>query len=108
MSSDEALARRAGRLSALESDRAALLRLADGFVVVSWWQDRSGQPRKGLFDYEWRETLNEALDLYREYQDGEYARGAAMGIFSADAAGMPLRRLDPLHLIRLMRETRAA
>ena len=38
MSSDEALARRAKRLSAVQADRAALLQQADAFVVVSWWQ----------------------------------------------------------------------
>ena len=78
------------------------------FVVVSWWQDRSGTADKGSFEYDVRKTLNEALDAYREYQDGEYPRAAAMGIFAADRAGLPIRRLDPTHLIRLMRETRAA
>ena len=93
-------------ISPSADDKSVVVTKAHGFVVVSWWQPYSGNGRKGQFDYEWRETLNDALDLYREYQDGEYARGAAMGVFSADAGGMPLRRLDPLHLMRLMRETR--
>ena len=88
------------------NDQSVIVTKAHGFVVVSWWQNKSGDGHKGLFDYEHRATLNEALDLYREYQDGEYARASEMGIFSVDAAGLPLRRLDPLHLMRLMRETR--
>ena len=47
MSSDEALAGRAKRLSALSADRSALLREADAFVVVSWWQEKSGDGREG-------------------------------------------------------------
>ena len=47
MSSDEALANRAKRLSAWQSDRAALLGQADAFVVVSWWQEKSSDRRSG-------------------------------------------------------------
>jgi hypothetical protein len=106
MSSDDALASRAKVLTALEADRAALARRADGFVVVSWWQDKSGDGRKGCFDYEHRPALNDALDSYREYEDGEYARARAVGIFAVKD-GMPIGgRLEPAELMRLMQETR--
>ena len=106
MSSDEALARRAGRQSALESDRAAMLRQADGFVVVSWWRDRGGDDAKGAYEYDHRPTLNDALEAYREYQDGEYARASAVGIFAA-RDGLPIAgRLEPAWLLRLMAELR--
>ncbi len=106
MSSDDALARRAGRQSALESDRAAMLRQADGFVVVSWWQDRGGDPRGGAYEYDHRPTLDDALEAYREYQDGEYARARAVGIFAA-RDGLPVAgRLEPTWLMRLMTEAR--
>ena len=39
MSSDDALV-----------PRADMLREADGFVVVSWWQDRSGDGRRGSYE----------------------------------------------------------
>lgn len=106
MSSDDALARRASRQSADESDRAAVLRAADGFVVVSWWQDRGGNHRAGAFEYDHRPTLNDALEAYREYQDGEYARARAVGIFAA-RDGLPIAgRLEPAWLLRLMAELR--
>jgi hypothetical protein len=57
MSSDEALASRAKRLSAWQADRAALLQQADAFVVVSWWQEKSGDGRAGAYEYEHRPTL---------------------------------------------------
>ena len=58
MSSDEALASRARRLSAWQADRAALLGQADAFVVVSWWQQKSSDGRTGDYEYEHRPTLN--------------------------------------------------
>ena len=106
MSSDEAFARRACRQSALESDRAAVLREADGFVVVSWWQDRSGNDRKGSFEYDHRPTLDDALEAYREYQDGEFERARAVGIFAA-RNGLPIAgRLEPAWLLRVMADLR--
>jgi hypothetical protein len=106
MSSDDAYARRARRQSALESDRAALLREADGFVVVSWWQDRSGDGRKGSYEYDHRPSLDDALEAYREYQDGEYRRASAVGIFAA-RGGLPIAgRLEPTWLMRLVAELR--
>lgn len=105
MSSDDALAARAATTSVQEADRAALMRRADGFVVVSWWQDRSGGTQ-GVYEYEHRPTLNDALDTYREYEDGEHARARAIGIFAA-LHGLPvISRLEPAELLRLMRETR--
>lgn len=108
MSSDEALASRIRRQSALAADRAALLRSADAFVVVSWWQDKSGDPGRGSYDYEHRPTLNDALDTYREYQDGEFARARAVGLFAVKD-GLPVGgRLEPALVMRLMHETRQA
>jgi hypothetical protein len=106
MSSDDALAARAATTFGQEADRAALMRRADGFVVVSWWQDRSGGGTRGVYEYEHRPTLNDALDTYREYEDGEHARARAVGIFAA-LNGLPvISRLEPAELLRLMRETR--
>ena len=81
---------------------------AHGFVVVSWWQEKSNDGRIGTYEYDFRKTLNEALEVYREYQDGEYHRAAAMGLFTADALGLPVLRLAPETLMKLMAETRAA
>jgi hypothetical protein len=89
-------------------DRTVTVTKASGFVVVSWWQDRSGDGHKGVFDYQHHKTLNEALEAYDEYLRGEYARASGMGIFAADAFGLPVRRLDAEHLMRLVAETRAA
>ncbi len=106
MSSDEALASRAKVLSALEADRAALSERANGFVVVSWWQEKSGDGRKGDYEYEHRPTLNDALDTYREYEGGEYRRAQAVGIFAVKD-GLPiLGRLDPAQIMRLLHEAR--
>ena len=81
---------------------------AHGFVVVSWWQAKSSDGRRGTFDYELHDTLNDALNAYREYQDGEYHRAAEMGIFTVDAIGLPVLRLAPETLMKLMAEVRAA
>ena len=106
MSSDEAHARHASRQAALDADRAAVLRLADGFVIVSWWQDSSRDDRKGTFEYDHRPTLNEALEAYREYQDGEFDRARAVGVFAV-REGLPIAgRLEPAWLLRLMAELR--
>ena len=79
---------------------------ASGFVVVSWWRDTSRNDLKGSFSYDHYKHLNDALEGYDEYQRGEFDRASAMGIFAADAAGMPLHRLDPERLMRLMAEQR--
>ncbi len=80
---------------------------ASGFVVVSWWQSRSSDDRKGTFEYSHCRTLKEALSEYEEYQDGEYDRATAMGIFACDEAGLPLHRLDPVRLLEMMAEQRS-
>ena len=86
--------------------RADLPREADGYVVVSWWQDRSGDGRRGSYEYDHRPSLNDALEAYREYQDGEYARARAVGIFAA-RHGLPIAgALEPMPLMRLMAELR--
>lgn len=108
MSSDEALANRTKRLSALEADRAALLQQADAYVVVSWWQEKSGDGATGDYEYEHRSTLNDALDTYREYEDGEYRRARAVGIFAV-RNGLPIAgRLVTGQVARLIQETRGA
>lgn len=108
MSSDDALASRARRLSALAADRASVIQQADGFVVVSWWQAKSGDGRRGDYEYEHRASLNDALDTYREYQDGDYRRARAVGIFAV-SNGLPIGgRLDPAEVMGLMQETRRA
>jgi hypothetical protein len=108
MSSDEALASRAKRLPAVQADRWALLQQADAFVVVSWWQERSGDGRAGDYEYEHRPTLNDALDTYRDYEDGEFRRARAIGIFAVKD-GLPIGgRLEATQIMRLMRETRRA
>ena len=80
------------------------------FVVVSWWSDSADNPfgLKGVHSYETAKTLNDALDIYDEYERGEWPRARAMGIFAADANGLPIGRLDPALLLKLMREKRAA
>lgn len=89
-------------------DQTVTVTKASGFVVVSWWQDKSGDGHKGTFEYSHHKTLNEALEAYDEYLRGEYARAAAMGIFSVDACGRPQRNLDANHLMQLIAEQRAA
>ena len=108
MSSDEALASRAKRLSAWQSDRAAVAGQADAYVVVSWWQEKSNDGGAGDYEYEHRPTLNDALDTYRDYEDGEFRRARAVGIFAVKD-GLPIGgRLEATQIMRLMRETRRA
>lgn len=107
MSSDEALARRARNLSALAADRQAAVAQADAFVVVSWWRDKL-VASKGSYDYEHLPTLNDALDAYREYEDGQHERARAVGIFAV-RNGMPVGApLTPYRIAQLLQETRAA
>ena len=106
MSSDEVLAHRAERPSAREAVPISHLQQADAFVVVSWWQSKSGNGGSGDYEYEHQPTLNDALDAYREYQDGEYQRAQAVGIFGV-RDGLPVgNRLDPAEIMNLMQETR--
>jgi len=106
MSSDEALASRTRRLSASQADRVATLQQADAFVVVSWWQKRSADGRSGDYEYEHRATLNDALDTYRDYEDGEFRRARAVGIFAVKD-GLPIgTRLEATQIMRLMQDTR--
>lgn len=87
---------------------APIMQQGDGFIVVSWWQAKSGDGREGRYDYETVATLNDALDLYREYEDGEHQRATAVGIFAVKN-GLPIGgRLDPLQVMRLLAETRNA
>jgi hypothetical protein len=82
--------------------------LSNAYVVVSFWHEKSGDGSGGDYEYEHRPTLNYALDTYREYQDGEYARATAIGIFEAKN-GLPIgEALSPARLLQLMHETRKA
>lgn len=79
----------------------------DGYVVVSFWQPKSGSA-EGDYHYEHCSTLNDALDVYAEYDHGGWARARGLGIFAAKN-GLPIGgRMDPAQLMRLMRETRRA
>jgi hypothetical protein len=85
--------------------RAVRVESADSFVVVSLWRSRSDGSADD-YEYEPHATLNDALDAYREYEDGEYPRARAVGIFPA-RNGMPLGgRFEPAYIMRLMKETR--
>ena len=63
---------------------------ANGFVVCSWWRDKSSPvpPYKGTYTYEHFDTLNEAYECHREYEAGEFANASARGVFAA-VDGMP-------------------
>ena len=76
-----------------------------GYVVVSEWRDAGDRPnRPSTLDYQHFDTLNGALEGYAEYRRGEYARAREVGIFAVDITGLPLRRLDPSYLMRVMAE----
>lgn len=78
----------------------------DSYVVVSLWRSLNGDEDE--YEYEPKATLNGALDALREYEDGEYPRARAVGIFAA-RNGLPIGGyMDPSQLMRLMRETRRA
>lgn len=90
------------------ADITTTITQADAFVVVSWWQDESSNVRKGNYSYEHCASLNEASDLYGEYDAGEYGRAQAVGIFPA-RNGMPCgEKLAAITLARLVRETLSA
>ncbi len=106
MSSVQPLAGSHTQLSESAAGRAGPCRQPDGFVVVSWWQHKSGDGRGGNYEYEPRPTLNDALDTYREYEDGEYDRARAIGIFAV-RNGLPIGgRLESVDLMRMMQEAR--
>ena len=91
----------------MTSDTIAI-QTAAKFVVVSFWQDKSSDGRKGSHEYEAFPTLNDALDIYDEYDRGEFERARPVGIFAADESGLPIGTLSPLTLIRQLNERRAA
>lgn len=90
------------------SSSAKLRGASAGWVVVSYWRSKSSDDGRGDYEYEHSSDLNAALDTYREYQDGEYARASAVGIFEAKN-GLPIgEALSPARLLQLMHETRTA
>ena len=75
-------------------------------MAVSWWQEKSTDGKTGDYEYEHKPTLNDALDAYREYEDGEYPRARAVGIFAA-RNGLPIGgQIEAAQILRLMAETR--
>jgi hypothetical protein len=64
---------------------------ADGFVVVSFWRNANSSvpPYSGEYQYEWFATSDEAYQAHREYEEGEFKRASARGIFAAKD-GMPV------------------
>lgn len=98
----------AGAVAFAPQATSLLMATADAFVVVSWWQCKSGDGSKGDYVYDTQNTLNGALNLYREYEDGEYSRARAVGIF-ATHNGLPIGgRMEPARIMQLMHETRSA
>ena len=62
----------------------------NGWVVVSFWRNAdSVPPYSGEFQYEHCDTLDEAYEKHREYEEGEFKRATARGIFAA-VNGMPV------------------
>lgn len=77
------------------------------YVVVSHWHSKDGKVTDT--EYERFDHLNDAIDSFVEYENGEYARARPAGIFPGDANGMPIDKpLQPHALAQLVRETRAA
>ena len=75
-----------------------------GYVVVA----RASNRLTGV-NYEAFDDLNEAVDCYTAYEDGEYKNTRPVGIFPCDSSGMPSGpKLDAHYITRLVRETRAA
>ncbi len=62
---------------------------ADGFVVCSWWKNvGSVPPYTGEYQYEWFPTSDAAYECHRLYEEGEFSRATAIGVFAAKG-GMP-------------------
>ncbi len=96
-------------LEASECARAAIaaaeaepvgIATADAFVVVSRWQNKAGHDIAGGYDYDLQLTLNDAIDAYQDYVNGEYSRARAIGIFAV-RNGMPCGNLDPQRIMEL-------
>lgn len=86
----------------------ATTRFIAGYVVVSRWVSTIGAPDE-MIQYDHYNVLNDAADAYTEYQNGEFPRATAVGIFPCDERGLPIGgRLDPVRLMALVAETRRA
>jgi hypothetical protein len=70
---------------------------ANGFVVVSRWASHLHSRHRGAptYEYETRDTLNDAFALFRDYESGEWARASAIGIFAVKD-GLPFGPALPL------------
>ena len=89
----------------ISTEQPVPVTVADGYVVVSLWRERGGVSTS--YEYEHKTTLSDALDAYQGYEDGEYHRASAVGIFAV-RHGMPVdKKMEPALLARLMKETRA-
>lgn len=71
--------------------REVVMERVNGFVVVSWWRDKtcSVPPYKGSYQYEHFDALNDAYECLREYEAGEFSNATGMGVFAAKD-GMPV------------------
>lgn len=56
---------------------------ANGYIVISWWQTKSGDGTKGSFEYEHFTAIEDALSTYREYEASEYERAREIAIVCA-------------------------
>jgi len=80
---------------------------ADAWVVVSWSRDRDSikPPHTGRYEYEHRADLNEAYDLYADYESGGCPGWSAVGIFPCKN-GLPFG--PPLPLSQISAATQEA
>jgi len=99
---DEAHASHRRNLASASADHAASLERANGFVIVCW----HGDPRRGTWAYEHFDSLNEAADMYSDYQRGEYRDFTPHAICAAKD-GVPFARLSTFRIAELMAETQA-
>lgn len=65
--------------------------LATEWVVVSFWQPKSGSA-EGSYSHETFTDQREAEEVFREYQQGAWAKASAVCIF-ASRHGVPIGRI---------------
>src|SRR5690349_6852926 len=81
---------------------------ADGFVLVTTQQSGAVPPYRHVYDYKRFDHLNDALDEYALYEDGEFSGWSPVAIFPC-RYGMPFAApLSEIELARMLKETRAA
>lgn len=55
----------------------------NGYIVISWWQEKSSDGATGSFEYEHFTALEDAVTTYREYESSEYERAREIAIVCA-------------------------